>query len=701
MIKEKILAIIKENPIKKDKLINNLKITKKELSEFEKILNELEKDGKIFITKKEKIIYVDNKRYFYGKVQTSSKGFGFVITENLDDDIFISQDDLNSALNGDEVIVKLYPKSDGKSPEGAVVNILKRANQKIVGIFQNAKNFGFVVPDEAKFGMDIYIPKKRFNGAKDGQKVFVKINKYPKEGKKPEGTIVEVLGYPDEPGVDVLSIARNLDIPMEFSKSVKREAKNIPQKIDQNEIKNRVDLRDKITFTIDGADSKDFDDAVSLEMLENGNYLLGVHIADVAHYVKFDSAIDDEAYKRGNSVYLLDQVIPMLPFELSNGICSLNEGVDRLTLSCDMEVDGKGNVLNSKVYESVIKSNRRLVYEDVSNFLENEVVDKSIEGLEEILKNMYELSKILQEKRTKNGAIDFDIPEAVIKVSDKGWPIEILKRDRRSANKLIEDFMLLANVVAAETFHEREIPFVYRIHERPLDEKISQLNSYIRPLNLQVNFHEEVKPMDIQKLMEKVHGTKEEYFVSTLALRAMQKARYSDEDDIHFGLSFRYYTHFTSPIRRYSDLIVHRIIKDYLHGGLSKSKIKFLNKNLPEMTEHISRTEKISQEAERQVESRKMAEYMSEKIGESFCGIVSGITNYGIYVQLDNLIEGLVAYKSMDGYFEFDEITYRAVSDETKEEYKVGDSVKIKVSNVNLNLGTIDFVLVGDKIEEE
>lgn len=701
MIKEKILAIIKEGPIRKDKFIKGLNLKKKELADFEKILQDLEKQGKIFISKKGKIIYVDNERYFYGKIQTTSKGFGFVITENLDNDIFISQADLNGALNGDEVIVKLYIKSDGKSPEGAVVNILKRANQKIVGIFQDARNFGFVIPDEVKFAMDIYIPKKRINGAKDGQKVFVKIDKYPKKGRNPEGTIVEVLGYPDEPGVDVLSIARNLDIPMEFSKSVNREAKNVPQEINVEELMDRVDLRDKITFTIDGRDSKDFDDAVSLEILENKNFLLGVHIADVANYVNVDSAIDDEAYKRGNSVYLLDQVIPMLPFELSNGICSLNEGVDRLTLSVDMEVDKNGEVVNSRIYESVIKSSRRLVYEDVSNFLENNEVDKSLEGLEDILKNMYELSKILQEKRKRNGAIDFDIPEAVIKVTDKGWPIEILKRDRRSANKLIEDFMLLANVVVAESFHKKEIPFIYRIHERPLDEKISQLNSYIRPLNLSVNIHDEVKPMDIQKLMEKVHGTREEYFVSILALRAMQKARYSEEDDIHFGLSFKYYTHFTSPIRRYSDLIVHRIIKDYLRGALTKSKIKFLNKNLPEMAEHISRTEKISQEAERQVESRKMAEYMSERLGETYSGMVSGITNYGIYVQLENLIEGLVTYKSMDGFFEFDEITYRAVNDETKEEYRIGDPIDIKVSNVNLNLGTIDFVLVGDRNEKD
>lgn len=700
MIKEKILEFIKNSkPRSKDELTKLFKIKNKEKKEFLKIVEELQSEGLIFEDSRKKYRVVDNDKFFYGKLQTNAKGFGFLITENLDEDIYISKNNLNFALNGDEVIVRRYKDSSGDKPEGKVLAIVKRVNTKFVGVFQNKKDFGFVITDESKMAMDIYIPKKKINGAKNGQKVVVKIEKWPEENKKPEGRIVEILGYPDDPHVDVMSVAASLDLPMEFNRAALAEAKSLPQEVSPDEIKERRDFRELLTFTIDGADSKDFDDAISLEISKNGNYILGIHIADVAHYVEEYGALDEEAFKRGNSVYLLNKVIPMLPFELSNGICSLNEGVDRLTLSVIVEIDKEGNVKKYEICESVINSNKRLVYENVSDYLEKNIVHESIKGLEKTLDKMYELSKILQKKREEDGAIDFDIPEVIIEVDEKGWPQNIHKRDRRSANKLIEDFMLMANVCVAKEYYFKHIPFLYRIHERPKEEKISELNSYLRPLGYMINFDEKVEPRDVQKVLQKAKGTKEEMFISTMTLRSMTKARYSEINDIHFGLAFDYYSHFTSPIRRYADLTIHRIIKRHLKGKLSGGIVKNLKVILPEIAEQVSRTEKIAQDAERQVQDIKMAEYMSERLGERYDGRVSSITNFGIFVELDNLIEGLVSYRSMDGYYEFDVDYYKAVDYDTKNEFHIGDEVKIEVINVDLNMGNIDFKLVGDEDE--
>ena len=700
MIKEKILEFIKNSkPRSKDELTKLFKIKNKEKKEFLKIVEELQSEGLIFEDSRKKYRVVDNDKFFYGKLQTNAKGFGFLITENLDEDIYISKNNLNFALNGDEVIVRRYKDSSGDKPEGKVLAIVKRVNTKFVGVFQNKKDFGFVITDESKMAMDIYIPKKKINGAKNGQKVVVKIEKWPEENKKPEGRIVEILGYPDDPHVDVMSVAASLDLPMEFNRAALAEAKSLPQEVSPDEIKERRDFRELLTFTIDGADSKDFDDAISLEISKKGNYILGIHIADVAHYVEEYGALDEEAFKRGNSVYLLNKVIPMLPFELSNGICSLNEGVDRLTISVIVEIDKEGNVKKYEICESVINSNKRLVYENVSDYLEKNIVHESIKGLEKTLDKMYELSKILQKKREEDGAIDFDIPEVLIEVDEKGWPQNIHKRDRRSANKLIEDFMLMANVCVAKEYFFKHIPFLYRIHERPKEEKISELNSYLRPLGYMINFDEKVEPRDVQKVLQKAKGTKEEMFISTMTLRSMTKARYSEINDIHFGLAFDYYSHFTSPIRRYADLTIHRIIKRHLKGKLSGGIVKNLKVILPEIAEQVSRTEKIAQDAERQVQDIKMAEYMSERLGERYDGRVSSITNFGIFVELENLIEGLVSYRSMDGYYEFDVDHYKAVDYDTKNEFHIGDEVKIEVINVDLNMGNIDFKLVGDEDE--
>lgn len=700
MIKEKILELIKNSkPRTRDDLARLFKIKNKEKKEFNRILEELEKEGLIFMDHRKKYRLVDNDKFFFGKLQTNAKGFGFLISENLDEDIYISKNNLKDALNGDEVIVRRYRDSFGDKPEGKVLSIVRRVNSKFVGVFQNKKDFGFVVSDESKMAMDIYVPKKKFNGAKNGQKVVVKIEKWPEANKKPEGRIVEVLGYPEDPDVDILSVAAGLDLPMEFSKAAISEAKSLPQEVREEDLKGRRDLRDLMTFTIDGADSKDFDDAVSLEVAKNGNYLLGVHIADVAHYVEEYSAIDEEAFKRGNSVYLLNKVIPMLPFELSNGICSLNEGVDRLTLSVLAEIDKKGEVVKYEILESVINSKRRLVYENVSDYLEKNITHESLKGLEKTLDKMYELAKILEDKREKGGAIDFDIPEVIIEVDERGWPQNIHKRDRRSANKLIEDFMLMANVCVAEEYYFKKIPFLYRVHERPKDEKISELNSYLRPLGYMINFDEKVEPRDVQKVLEKAKGTKEEMFISTMTLRSMAKARYSEVNDIHFGLAFDHYSHFTSPIRRYADLTIHRIIKKKIQGKLSQGDLTNLKAILPDIAEQVSKTEKVAQDAERQVEDIKMAEYMSERIGEVYKGRISSITNFGMFVELDNLIEGLVGYRTMDGYYEFDQENYRAIDYRTKKEFHIGDDVTIKVVNVDLNMGNIDFKMVGDEDE--
>ena len=700
MIKEKILELIeKSKPRTKDELARLFKIKNKERKEFNRILEELEDEGLIFMDHRKKYRLVDNDKFFFGKLQTNAKGFGFLISENLDEDIYISKNNLDSALNGDEVIVRRYRESSGDKPEGKVLSIVKRVNTKFVGVFQSKRDFGFVVSDESKMAMDIYVPKKKFNGAKNGQKVVVKIEKWPEANKKPEGRIVEVLGYPDDPDVDILSVAAGLDLPMEFPKAALSEARDLPQEVSENDLKGRRDLRELTTFTIDGADSKDFDDAISLEVAKNGNYILGVHIADVSHYVEEYSPIDEEAFKRGNSVYLLNKVIPMLPFELSNGICSLNEGVDRLTLSVLAEIDKKGQVVKYEILESVINSKRRLVYENVSDYLEKNISHPSLKGLEKTLDKMYELAKILEDKREKGGAIDFDIPEVIIEVDEEGWPQDIHKRDRRSANKLIEDFMLMANVCVAKEYYFKKIPFLYRIHERPKDEKISELNSYLRPLGYMINFDEKVEPRDVQKLLEKVKGSKEEMFVSTMTLRSMAKARYSEVNDIHFGLAFDHYSHFTSPIRRYADLTIHRIIKKKIEGKLSKGEITNLKAILPDIAEQVSKTEKVAQEAERQVEDIKMAEYMSERIGEVYKGRISSITNFGMFVELDNLVEGLVGYRTMDGYYEFDQDNYRAIDYRTKKEFHIGDGVTIKVVNVDLNMGNIDFKMAGDEDE--
>ncbi|MBP2025894.1 ribonuclease R [Peptoniphilus stercorisuis] len=695
MIKEKILDVLKNSePMSKEQIAKLFEIKNKEKKSFYKLIEELQEEGEIFLDKQSsKYFVIDGENFVTGKIQGNERGFGFLLQE--DGDIFISADHMNSAMNGDTVVGKLLDKSSGNSDEGEVIAIIERKNEKIVGTLQDQRNFGFVVPDESKIAYDIFIPKKFMKNAKNGQKVLVKIDKWPKKDKKPEGQILEILGFPGEKGVEILSVAATYNLPMSFTKKTISEAKKIPQEVTKKMLEHRADLRDLKTFTIDGADSKDFDDAVSIEILENGNFYLGVHIADVSHYVKEKDELDKEAYKRGNSVYLVDKVIPMLPKELSNGICSLNEGVDRLTLSVFMEVNKNGSVVNNSIVESVINSHRRLIYDNVSDFIENKAKDKSIEGLEEELTNMAELAEILSKKRQARGSIDFDFPEAKIIVDESGHPVNILKEERRVANRLIEEFMILCNEVVSEQHFWMEVPFLYRIHEEPEEERINSLNKTIRHLGYKLNT-QNMNSRDVQSLIDEVKGKEEELFVSTLVLRSLRKAKYSAEQDIHFGLASKYYSHFTSPIRRYADLTIHRIIKDIIHSKLNDRKVDYLESELPNIADHVSKTEKLAQEAERTVESIKMAEYMKDRIGEEYEGIISSITSFGIFVQLENTIEGLIGYNSMDDYFEFNEDEYTAVGRDTNKIYHMGDRVNIRVVNTNVTKGTIDFEFVGD-----
>ena len=695
MIKNKILEVLKSHkPMTKEQILKQFEVSKIEKASFFKMLDELEKEEEIFFNKdSEKYYVIDGEIYTSGKIQGNERGFGFLLQEEAD--VFITKDRMNGALHGDRVIAKILEESKGNSKEGEIISIIERRDDSLVGTFQNQKSFGFVVPDESKISYDIFIPKKFMSGAKNGQKVLVKIDKWPKNDKKPEGKIVEVLGYPGDKGVDILSVAATYNLPMNFNKEVIEKAKSIPQEVDKSMIKGRVDLRNLTTFTIDGPDSKDFDDAVSMEILENGNYYLGVHIADVAHYVKQRDELDKEAYKRGNSVYLVDKVIQMLPKELSNGICSLNEGVDRLTLSVMMEINKKGKVLRHNIVESVINSDRRLIYDNVSDFIEKNEIHSSVKGLEKELTAMNEVAKLLAEKRKNRGSIDFDFPEAKIIVDSSGHPVDILKEERRVANKIIEEFMILCNEVVSEQFYWLEIPFLYRIHEEPEEERLNSLNKTIRHLGYKLNT-QNLSSRDVQELIEEVHGKEEELFVSTLVLRSMRKAKYDSEQNIHFGLASSYYSHFTSPIRRYADLSIHRIIKDFLKGDLNERVISNLEENLPQVAEHISATEKSAQEAERMVESIKMAEYMLDRIGQEYEGIISSITNFGIFVQLENTIEGLIGYSTMSDYFEFNEEEYTAVGRDTNKIYHMGDKVRIEVTNANVTKGTIDFRFIGD-----
>jgi ribonuclease R len=685
-------------PMLKEELAVNFDIPKGDMKEFFKILESLEKEGILIRNNKDKYGLIKSDYLVVGTLQGNEKGFGFVIPKDKGrEDIFIPAENMNSAMHGDTVVANLLKRQDaGRRQEGEIVRILDRENTTVIGTFEDNGNFGFLIPDEHKLSYDIFIPKAQTNGAKDRQKVVVEITRWPELRRNPEGKVVEIIGYLSEKGTDILSIVKQFKFPTEFPTKVQQFAENVPLFLTDKDIEGRTDLRDMVTFTIDGADAKDFDDAVSIEILPNGNYKLGVHIADVGHYVKYNAPIDKEAYLRGNSVYLLDRVIPMLPHELSNGICSLNPNQDRLTLSVFMEIDKKGNVIDHKILEAVINSKKRCIYDDVSDFLENDD-ERAKEKLSSILtelKQMEELMHILNEKRQRRGSIDFDFPETYIELDENGKPIDVRKYDRRIANRLIEEFMLVCNETIAEEFHWAEVPFLYRIHEDPNPEKLAEFSKFIHNFGYALK-GQEIHPKELQMLTHEIKGKREESVISTLLLRSMKKAVYSPASEGHFGLAAKFYCHFTSPIRRYPDLVIHRIIKDYLKGRLNGDRQAQLERILPEIADHTSMTERRAEEAEREVDDLKKAQYMAERIGEEFDGIVSSVTNFGLFVQLENTIEGLVHFNSMDDdFYRFDEENYYIIGERTNRIYRLGDAVRIEVIGADVGKRNIDFRLI-------
>lgn len=669
--------------------------------DFVKALVQMEEKGLVVRTRSNRYGLPEKMNLIRGKLTGHAKGFAFVIPEEAGmDDIFIPPNEINNALHGDTVLARVSSESSGQRKEGTVIRILERGITKIVGTYTESKNFGFVIPDEKKFAGDIFIPKSASNGAVEGHKVVVELTTYPEGRMSAEGAVIEILGHKNDPGVDILSVIHKHGLPQEFPGEVLQQANQAPETIDEDEIQNRRDLRNETIVTIDGADAKDLDDAVTVTKLDNGNYKLGVHIADVSYYVTEDSPIDKEAAERGTSVYLVDRVIPMIPHRLSNGICSLNPKVDRLTLSCEMEIDSDGEVVNHEIFQSVIKTTERMTYADVNAILteQDEELHKRYEPLIPMFQLMEELAEVLRGKRMHRGAIDFDFKESKVLVDEEGKPTDVVLRERSVAEKLIEEFMLAANETIAEHFHWMDVPFIYRIHEDPKEEKLRRFFEFITNFGYIVKgTANSVHPRALQEILEEVREKPEGMVISTVMLRSMQQAKYDPESLGHFGLSAEFYTHFTSPIRRYPDLIVHRLIRTYLiEGKLNDSTKAKWDARLREIADHSSKMERRSVDAERETDELKKAEYMEDKIGEEYDGIISSVTNFGLFVELPNTIEGLVHVSYMtDDYYRYDERHYAMIGERTGHVYRIGDEITVRVINVNKEERSIDFEIVG------
>ena len=707
-IREQLLGLINDphyNPLKREELALIFNIHPSEMPMFYNFLDELEEDGYIIKTKKGRVMSPNKMGLFVGKFVAHRKGYGFVESdEEFTQDLWMPKDDINGALHNDRVMAEIVtPATEDKRAEGKVIKIIKREVTRVVGLFQENKSFGFVVPDDKKFNQDIFIPKRGFNGAKNDDKVVCEITLWPQENRKPEGKIIEVLGKKGERGVEIDSIIRAHGLPEEFPKKVIDEANYVSSQDLEDEIARRLDLRHLDIFTIDGEDAKDLDDAISIEVLPNGNYKLGVHIADVTHYVREKSKLDKEALKRATSVYLVDKVIPMLPKQLSNGVCSLNPFEDKLTLSCIMEIDENGKVVNSEIAETVINSKARMTYTEVSDILEkdDEKLKQTFAKQVEDFKNAEKLARILMKRRERRGAIDFDFPEAKIILNREGKVVNIKCYERRISNKMIEEFMLVANETVAEHFYWLQLPFVYRIHETPSAEKMEDLNKFIATFGYHIKGDlEDVHPKEIQSLVEKIKGTKEEESISTIALRSMKQAKYSPQCIGHFGLAAKYYCHFTSPIRRYPDLQIHRIIKEQLNNKLNNKRQEQLSHIVEYASTQSSERERAAELAERDVHDFYKACYMADKVGQEFDGVVSSVTSFGMFVELENTVEGLIRLANMrDDYYIYNQETYTIMGERSHKTFKIGDTVRIKVDNVNVDFREIDFVLIS-KLED-
>src|SRR5690625_1108810 len=679
-----------------------------DFKELIKSLNDLEASGELVRTRKDRFGLPEKMNLVRGSVQMHKKGFAFLIPDDEDQtDVYIHANDLASAMNRDKVLVRLEQKNgDDSRPEGVVIRILERSIHQVVGTFENNQSFGFVIADDKRIPNDIFIPKGMTNGAVTGHKVIAEITKYPEEKKSAEGAITKILGHKNDPGIDIISIIHKNGLKTEFPEEVLEQAANAPAVIQAEDLVGRRDLREEVVITMDGADAKDLDDAIAVKRLENGNVQLGVYIADVSYYATADSPMDVEALERGTSVYLVDRVIPMIPHRLSNGICSLNPHVDRLALGCEMEIDAEGKVVNHEIFECVIQSKERMTYTDVNDILVHEDVElrEKYASLVPMFEQMEQLAAVLRSKRMKRGAIDFDFKEAQVLVDADGKAEDIVIRERSVGEKLIEEFMLAANETVAEHIHWMDVPFIHRIHEDPDEGKLQHFFEFLAGLGHKgKGIANEVQQQALQHVIDKVKGEKEEMIVSKLMLRSMKQAKYDPHSIGHFGLATEFYTHFTSPIRRYPDLIVHRLLRTYLvDQDLNQETLDQWKEKLPEIARHTSEMERAAVDAEREVDDLKKAEYMQERIGEEFVGAISSVTNFGLFVELENTVEGLIHVSYMtDDYYHFDERSYALIGERTGSVYRIGEAIKVKVISVNLEEQAIDFGLVKEEQENQ
>lgn len=699
--KERILAYMESEgyvPIKRRDMRAMLSVPQEDREKFENLINELIAEGRVFETKKGKLASPKDLQMATGTFIGHARGFGFVTPDAGGEDIFIPASETMGAMQKDRVLYKVLHKAEkGKKADGVIVRILERGQQRIVGTFEaGSKGYGFVVADDKKIAKDIFISRENTKGAVTGHKVVVEITDYGEDRRNPEGKVIEILGHINDPGVDILSVIRRYELAVEFPEEVYAEIEHLGTEVAEADKKGREDLRDLLTITIDGADAKDLDDAVSLKRLGNGNFELGVHIADVSHYVRENTALDKEAYARGTSVYLVDRVIPMLPHKLSNGICSLNPHADRLALSCLMEVNGRGEVVSHRILESVINSDYRMTYTAVREILEDgapALLEQYAEILP-MLEDMEELRQILGEKRRKRGSVNFDLPESKIILDENGKPIDIKPYEKSIATNMIEEFMLVCNETIAENSFWQEMPFMYRSHQEPDEDKLEKMEQFLRGFGYYLRKKDgEIHPRELQKVLQKAEETDEERIITRMVLRSMMQARYTAENGGHFGLAAKYYCHFTSPIRRYPDLEIHRMIKKMLHGELDEKASAYYRRKMPDWAKHCSKQERVAEDAERDTDALKKVEFMEDKVGQIYEGIISGVTNWGIYVELPNTIEGMVALSQMDDdYYEFDEKKMLVFGKRTKKSYRLGDKVVVSVAKVDRMMGTIDFV---------
>lgn len=688
-------------PLKIRELAKGMKIPEEYYRAFRRTVRSMLQEGSIVKIRKNRLGLPEKLNLVVGKLTVNKSGFGFVQSEDGKEEVYINKDDVGTAWNGDKVVVRIYGRQTGKSREGTIIKILERANQIIVGTFKRGKNFFFVQPDNKRFTRDIYVPEP--GKAEEGQKVVVSLEEWQDKYLNPEGKIKEILGYPDDPGVDILTLIREYQLPVEFPGEIEREAEKLSQRIPEFEYRTRVDFRDKICFTIDPWDAKDHDDAVSLEKLDSGNYLLGVHIADVSYYVKENSRLDKEALSRGNSVYLADRVIPMLPERLSNQICSLRPEEEKLTYSCLMEIDPKGKVIKYRIAKSLIQSRAKLNYDEVQAFFDTGKSNKNLSGLEQTLKEMLKLSQILHQKRIAKGSLDFDLPEAKVLMGKDGRVLDIFKQERLESHRLIEEFMLLANQCVAKYASYLKVPFLYRVHDQPDRERIENFAEFISTLGYELPLEKKdavMSPKRIQRFLKSAEGTPQEELINELLLRSLKKACYQPENIGHFGLAFSHYTHFTSPIRRYPDLLIHRLLKELEETKKYAPERKaYLQEKLPFIGKFTSDRERLADEVEQESIKLKQIEYLKDRLGEHFSGIIAGILPFGFFVRLDDLLaEGLVRLSSMeDDYYRYDEKNKRLVGRHSRKIYNLGERVKVQLIRVNKEEREIDFNLVSEK----